>query len=111
MTKQPPRRKHVPQRTCIACREIAGKRGLIRLVRTADGHVVIDLGGKQAGRGAYLHPDRACWSAALENRQVERALRTKLVAADRQALIAYMETLPSPADKQVEEQIEENEEG
>jgi hypothetical protein len=47
----------------------------------------------------------------LENRQVERALRTKLVAADRQALAAHMETLPAPEVEQVEEQIEENEEG
>jgi predicted RNA-binding protein YlxR (DUF448 family) len=95
MTNQSPRRKHVPQRTCIACRAIAGKRGLIRLVRTRDGHVAVDPTGKQAGRGAYLHPDPACWARALENRQVERALRTKLNAADRQALVDYMATLPA----------------
>ena len=58
MTKQSrgPRPKHVPQRTCIACRKVAGKRGLVRLVRTAEGNVEVDPSGKQAGRGAYLHP-------------------------------------------------------
>jgi predicted RNA-binding protein YlxR (DUF448 family) len=92
--QQPLRRKHVPQRTCIACREVAGKRGLIRLVRTGDGRVQIDPTGKQAGRGAYLHPAQACWRLALENRQIERALRIKIDKEDRAALEAYMKGLP-----------------
>lgn len=92
--QQQTRRKHVPQRTCIACREIAGKRGLIRLVRTPEG-VQIDLTGKKlAGRGAYLHPQQRCWRQALENRRIEQALRTKLSAADRERLEAFMVTLP-----------------
>src|SRR5688572_21393040 len=45
------RPKHVPQRTCVACREIDAKRGLIRLVRTPEGTVDVDPTGKRAGRG------------------------------------------------------------
>ena len=53
------RRKHVPLRTCVACRQVAGKRELIRLVRTEKG-VEVDKTGKKAGRGAYLHQRQAC---------------------------------------------------
>jgi len=93
--QQPQRPKHVPQRTCVACREVAGKRGLIRIVRTADG-VQIDPGGKMAGRGAYLHPSRSCWAQVMESRRLDQALRTRLSPQDRQRLTDFMATLPDP---------------
>ncbi len=89
-----PRPKHVPQRTCIACRQAEGKRGLLRLVRTASG-VAVDPTGKLDGRGAYLHPSRTCWETALRGNRIEQALRTKLSAEDRARLAAYMATLPA----------------
>ena len=99
--KQQVRRKHVPQRTCIACREVAGKRGLVRLVRTADG-VQVDPSGKLAGRGAYLHPTQECWRRALESRRIEQALRTRLSQTERDLLHTYMATLPETAPDGVE---------
>jgi predicted RNA-binding protein YlxR (DUF448 family) len=92
--KQQPRTRHVPQRTCIACRRVAGKRALIRLVRT-DAGVEVDATGKRAGRGMYLHPNQQCWSAALKGSRIEQALRTKLSAANRQALQVFAATLPA----------------
>jgi hypothetical protein len=86
------KQKHVPQRTCIACRETGGKRGLIRLVRTDDG-VVVDPSGKMPGRGAYLHRSVECWRIALEGNRIQQALRTKLSAANRQALAEYADEL------------------
>jgi len=53
--------KHVPQRTCIACGQVTGKRQLIRLVRTAESRVEVDPSGKSAGRGMYLCPVPECW--------------------------------------------------
>ena len=47
-------KKHVPQRTCVACREVNEKRSLIRIVRGPEG-VAVDKTGKMPGRGAYLH--------------------------------------------------------
>jgi predicted RNA-binding protein YlxR (DUF448 family) len=96
MTKQArgPRTKHVPQRTCIACRKVGGKRGLVRLVRTSEGTVVVDLTGKQAGRGAYLHPVRSCWEVGLKGSRIEQALRTKLTPANRLTLQEYAQSLP-----------------
>lgn len=88
-----PRPKHVPQRTCIACRGVEGKRSLLRLVRTEAG-IEIDPTGKKAGRGAYLHPTQECWRTVLRGNRLEQALRTRLSEENRQALIAFMATLP-----------------
>lgn len=83
----------MPQRTCIACRQVGGKRALIRVVRTADG-VRVDTTGKAAGRGAYLHPTQRCWDAALKGNRLASALRTQLSAEDRAALLEFMASLP-----------------
>jgi predicted RNA-binding protein YlxR (DUF448 family) len=91
--KRGPRRKHVPQRTCIACRQVEGKRALIRLVRTEDG-VEIDLTGKKSGRGAYLHPVQDCWLAMLEGNRLSSALRAQLSAENRAKLVEFAQTLP-----------------
>jgi predicted RNA-binding protein YlxR (DUF448 family) len=91
--KQSPRVKHVPQRTCIACREIAGKRGLIRVVRTEQG-VMVDPTGKKAGRGAYIHPTRSCMTMVLQSNRLNQALRTNVTAEDRKQLEAFLATLP-----------------
>jgi|SRR3954463_9433159 len=95
--------KHVPQRTCIACRQVAGKRALLRLVRTEQG-VEVDASGKLPGRGAYLHPYQSCWQAVLRGGRIEQALRTRLNEENRQALLAFMATLPESeaADSAIE---------
>ena len=74
-----PRRE--PVRTCVGCRDEAGKRGLIRLVRGPDGAVRADPTGRAHGRGAYLHADPACFDAARRRRALERALRAEVPAA------------------------------
>lgn len=89
--KQPRRVKHVPQRTCVACREVQAKATLVRLVRTSDG-VFPDPTGKLAGRGAYLHARRDCWERGIED-ILPNALRTQLTDADRQRLVQYFESV------------------
>jgi len=91
---QTPRRKHVPLRTCIACRETKGKRELVRLVNY-QGEVQIDPRGKKSGRGAYLCPYRECWEVGLKGNRLEHALRTKLTLENRQMLVEYGKNLPS----------------
>lgn len=98
------RPKHTPVRTCIACRQTGGKRGLVRLVRTENG-VLVDPSGKLPGRGAYLHPARSCWEKALAGRQIQQALRTQLDAENRRMLVDYMESLP-PEPAEQEEDVE-----
>jgi uncharacterized protein len=94
-----PRPKHIPVRTCVACRRTDAKRGLFRLVRNAEGRVAVDPTGKQSGRGAYLCHDPACWEQALKRRGLERALRIEaLQPEDRVALDQVARGL-SPADE------------
>lgn len=84
--------KHVPQRTCVGCRQVLSKRQLIRIVRSSEG-VVIDLSGKLPGRGAYLHDQKSCWVKALKG-SLANALRTNIQEQDLAALKTFMETLP-----------------
>ncbi len=90
---KPVRQKHIPQRTCVGCRQVQGKREMVRVVRTPEGRVEIDASGKRSGRGAYVHRTRACWEMALQQRRLEVALRVTLSAGDRAALVQFAETL------------------
>jgi uncharacterized protein len=63
-----------PVRTCVACREEAGKAELVRVVRRPDGSVGLDQSGKEAGRGAYLHTSEQCVETARKRRSLDRAL-------------------------------------
>jgi len=85
--------KHIPQRTCVACHQVSAKRGLIRLVRIADGSVEVDITGKKAGRGAYLCPALDCWEAGLKDKKLEYTLRTKLTEDNRHQLIEFGQSL------------------
>jgi predicted RNA-binding protein YlxR (DUF448 family) len=85
--------KHVPLRTCVACRTTGAKRGLVRIVRTPQGGVEVDSTGKAAGRGAYLCQRPQCWQEALKKEGLARALRVKLWDADRDKLKAFAEEL------------------
>ncbi|MGB5061929.1 MAG: YlxR family protein [Candidatus Promineifilaceae bacterium] len=70
MKKQGRKPKHVPQRTCVVCRQKTEKRRLIRIVRTPDDGVVVDMSGKQNGRGAYVCDRPECWDKMLNDRAV-----------------------------------------
>jgi predicted RNA-binding protein YlxR (DUF448 family) len=65
---------------------------MTRLVRTPEG-VQIDLTGKSAGRGAYLHNLRSCWETGLKG-SLDRALKIEISAEDRDRLRTFMKSLP-----------------
>jgi len=92
--KSSPRpRKHIPQRTCVGCGQVQGKREMVRVVRTPQGQVEVDPTGKRNGRGAYVHQIRSCWEAALAGR-LAHALKVPLSGPDRQALLYFAASLP-----------------
>lgn len=71
-----PKQSHNPVRTCVACRQEAGKRELLRLVRNpATSAVELDPSGRANGRGAYLHRDPACIQEAKRRGGLARALK------------------------------------
>lgn len=64
------KQRKIPMRSCVLTREKLPKQELIRVVRTPEGKVVIDLTGKQNGRGAYLKKDLSV---------IEKAEKTKVL--------------------------------
>ena len=96
MTKKTGHRvKHIPQRTCVGCRETLPKRQMVRIIRTSNG-VQIDPSGKMAGRGAYLHDKHSCWSRGLKG-VLANALKTEINDDDRVRLEEFMNSLPVEA--------------
>lgn len=93
MAKKNARRrgKHIPMRTCVACRQVEAKGTLIRLMRTPEG-VRPDPGGKMAGRGAYLHANPDCWQRGLAG-SLGKALATPLQPEDLVRLQAFFDQM------------------
>ena len=87
------RPKHVPERTCIVCRQIRPKWEMVRIVRTPQGTLEIDNRGKKAGRGAYLCRAQDCWEAGLTKKRLEHALKTEISSQHRAELMEYGKTL------------------
>ena len=92
MPRKTGRRRHIPQRTCVGCREVLPKRSLVRIVRSPEG-VVIDPTGKLAGRGAYLHLLRPCWESGLKG-SLTNALKVELTSEERERLQDFAKSLP-----------------
>jgi uncharacterized protein len=105
MSKKGPRPKHVPQRTCVACRTTGAKRGLVRVVRTPEGRVILDETGKKSGRGAYLCRARDCWDTAFKRKALEYALKVPITTEDKQALQDYAATLPERTEEEKKEEF------
>ena len=85
------RTRHIPQRTCLGCRQVKAKRELIRIVNTPDGNIEVDITGRKAGRGTYLCPTLECWEVGLKSNRLDHALRTSPSRDSRQQLMKYAE--------------------
>ena len=70
--------KKIPTRSCVVTREKYPKQELIRVVRTPEGNVVVDLTGKQNGRGAYLKKDLSVVEKAEKNKILNKHLETEV---------------------------------
>ena len=70
--------RKIPMRMCVGCREMKEKRQLLRIVKNAEGQISFDRVGKAPGRGAYICRSEECLEKAVRQRQLERALETKI---------------------------------
>ncbi len=70
--------KKVPVRLCLGCREPKLKNELIRIVRSADGSIQLDLKGKLSGRGAYICRRVSCFERAVKTKALERSLEVSI---------------------------------
>lgn len=72
--------KRVPQRKCVGCGEMIGKKGAVRIVRDKDGNFSVDPTGKKSGRGAYICSDMKCLELAKKGRKLERSFKCRVPA-------------------------------
>lgn len=70
--------KKVPLRKCTGCGEMKPKRELVRVVKSPEGEITLDLTGKLPGRGAYVCPNAECLKAARKARRLEKAFQCKI---------------------------------
>ena len=70
--------KKVPIRQCVGRREMYSKKELIRIIRTPEDEILVDVTGKKNGRGAYICPKKECFFLAVKNKGLERSLKTAI---------------------------------
>ena len=66
--------KKIPMRMCLGCGEMKPKRELIRVVKSKEGDISLDLTGKKSGRGAYICKSVECFEKSRKARKFERSL-------------------------------------
>lgn len=69
------KRRKVPMRKCVVSQQTLPKNELIRIVRSPEGNISIDLTGKKSGRGAYLSKDAQVIQTAKQQNSLERHLK------------------------------------
>lgn len=70
--------KKIPMRQCVGCGEMKNKKDMMRVLKTADGAIVLDVTGKKNGRGAYLCMQRDCLKLARKNKGLERSFKMSI---------------------------------
>jgi len=86
------RQKHVPLRSCVACRTKGPKQQFDRVVRTPDAGLAVNPDRRVHGRGAYLCPKIECWNNALTQGRLAQALRGPISPNERAQLLAQAES-------------------
>ena len=70
--------KKVPLRQCIGCGEMKSKKEMMRVIKTAEGDISLDITGKKNGRGAYLCMQQECLQKARKNKGLERSFKMSI---------------------------------
>ena len=70
--------KKIPMRQCTGCGQMKGKRDIMRVLKTAENDICLDITGKKNGRGAYVCMSRECLQLARKNRGLERSFKMSI---------------------------------
>jgi predicted RNA-binding protein YlxR (DUF448 family) len=62
----------------MACQAKKDKRELVRIVRSPEGEISVDITGKKPGRGAYICPNLECLNKVIKSKRLERSLETTI---------------------------------
>ena len=72
--------KKIPMRQCIGCGEMKSKKEMMRVLKTIEDAIVLDVTGKKNGRGAYLCVSEECLKKARKNKGLERSFKMSIPA-------------------------------
>lgn len=89
------KQKKIPMRKCNGCGQQKPKKELVRVVKSPEGTISLDLTGKMSGRGAYICNNYDCLVKAKKSRRIDRVFET---------------SIDESVYKQMEEQIKRNDE-
>ena len=70
--------KKISMRQCVGCGEMKNKKDMMRVLKSAEGPVILDMTGKKNGRGAYLCMNKECLVKARKNKGLERSLKMSI---------------------------------
>lgn len=70
--------KKIPMRQCVGCGEMKNKKDLMRVLKTAEDSIVLDMTGRKNGRCAYLCMDKECLAKARKNKGLERSFKMSI---------------------------------
>ena len=70
--------KKIPLRQCVGCGEMKGKKEMMRVLKTAEGEICLDVTGKKNGRGAYVCKSLGCLRAARKNKGLARSFKISI---------------------------------
>ncbi len=72
--------KKIPMRQCVGCGEMKSKKEMMRVLKTTEDAIVLDVTGKKNGRGAYLCVSEECLKKARKNKGLERSFKMSIPA-------------------------------
>ena len=70
--------KKIPMRQCVGCGEMKSKKEMMRILKTLEGPIVLDVTGKKNGRGAYLCRKQDCLKKAIKGKGLERSFKMSI---------------------------------
>lgn len=70
--------KRIPLRQCVGCGEMKGKKDMMRVLKTVEDAICLDVTGKKNGRGAYICRSRECLRMARKNKGLERSFKMSI---------------------------------
>lgn len=85
--------RKIPTRKCIGCGELKEKNQLVRIVRSKEGEISLDMTGKKNGRGAYISPDPQCLKQAFKKKGLDRSFKIGVPESVYETLKKEMEEL------------------
>lgn len=93
-----PRKRHIPERTCVACGDKKPKAELVRIARSPLGEMSVDLTGRAPGRGAYVC-GHGCLETAVARNRLSRSLGQTLSAGDLETLRLDLSGVDDPQNE------------